>query len=122
MNGKISFQNHIPRLDIQHYKRYLPTAFDESLSILQKVNMVINFLHEYTDITNLMLDKWNEVIEWLLNEGLEKAITDKLQEWYDNGKLELILENLLLSEYARKDWSIAEQYNLGTTVFYREGN
>ena len=94
----------VNRPSLQPYERYLPTAFDESLSMLEKINKVIYFLYDYAEITEEMMERWNEVYEWVVNEGLEEAVHNKLVEWKEDGTLEDILENLLLEEYARKDW------------------
>jgi hypothetical protein len=42
----------INKLDDLQYERYLPTAFDESLSLLQKVNKVRDFLNQVIDLAN----------------------------------------------------------------------
>lgn len=93
----------LPEIKAHRYERYLPTAFDESLSILEKVNKVIQYLHEYSEITEMMMEKWNEVYEWLLGEGLDEALEGRLEEMLDNGEFEDLLSKLLLHEYARKE-------------------
>lgn len=100
-------------LEPRNYERYLPTAFDDSLTLVQKVNKVILYLHEYSKLTDDMLLKWNEVYRWIMNEGLDEAIYDRLMEWYRDGRFEEILERLLLNEYARKDWveEILKEYD-----------
>ena len=101
----------IPPIKMQKYERYLPTAFDESLSILEKINKVINYLYEYSAITNEMLEKWDVVYYWVMGEGLRQGILDQLNIWLEDGTLSDILEGLLLGEYARKDW-VTEQINV----------
>jgi len=95
----------IPPMKMQKYERYLPSAFDESLSILEKINKVIYYLWEYSDITNEMINKWNEVIDWVTNEGLEDIVNARLNEWLQDGTFDDILASLTLDldNYATKN-------------------
>jgi len=81
----------LPPIKMQKYERYLPTAFDESLSILEKINKVINYLYEYSEITNEMLEKWNVVYYWAMNEGLQQSVTDQLNKWLEDGTLQSVI-------------------------------
>lgn len=94
----------IPPITLHKYERYLPTAFDESLSILEKMNKVIEYLTQLEMISNELVEKWNVLIEWVLNEGLEHVIIERLEQWFNDGSLETILENVLLRDYAKMDW------------------
>lgn len=104
----------IPQMMVQKYERYLPTAFDESLSLLQKVNkiheflnLVITHINEVTettnDIVNLQNDKINELSkdfndlnEWARGEGLELSTSTVLNEWLNDGTLADIINNEVL--------------------------
>ena len=77
------------------YERYLPTAFDESLSILEKINKMIHYLNEIGELTNEMIEKWNAVYDWVLNEGLEAEVSLKLDAWLADGTLGEIVEDTL---------------------------
>jgi hypothetical protein len=59
---------------IQRYERYIPNAFDESMSIVQKVNKVIVYLDQIGELTNDVVDQWNTVMTWFLEEGLSEAV------------------------------------------------
>lgn len=78
----------ITPITIQQYERYLPTAFDESLSLLQKVNKVIEFMNRVGEITNEIVEQWNVVMEWVMNEGLEESVSLKLEQWLTDGTLD----------------------------------
>jgi len=77
----------LSELLIQRYERYLPTAFDESLTLLQKMNMIIEYLNEVGKLTNEVVQMWNEVMEWILNDGMEQVVIDRLEKWYQEGLL-----------------------------------
>lgn len=87
---------------IQKYERYLPTAFDESLSLVQKVNKVIIHLNQIGELTNDVTDQWNKVMEWILEDGLTEAVSDgveiKIQEMIDNGAFDEIVNETIFSE------------------------
>lgn len=107
--------NHLSQLYIQKYSRYLPTAFDESLTLLEKVNMLIETinnvvkrandltdfleesLHVQWELINQLKDDWEDMKEWLLNEGLEQAVSEKLTKWYNDGKLADIINNTVFN-------------------------
>jgi len=106
----------------QQYERYLPSAFDESMTLVQKVNMVIEHLNvtmeRMNDLQTLTVDAMNEqtvfletniatqyteiselydafqiLKEWLENEGLEDRLVVVLNDWFDTGKLAEIINN-----------------------------
>ena len=81
----------VPPVMIQKYERYLPTAFDESMSILEKINKVIHHMNEIGRLTEEMMLKWNEVYEWVMGEGLTQSVEDKLKEWLEDGTIEEII-------------------------------
>lgn len=85
----------IDELYFQGYETMLPTAFNESLSLLEKVNKILHAVNESGKLTNEMIKKWNEVITWVLNDGLEEAVKAKLEEWLADGTLEDIIGQVL---------------------------
>lgn len=89
-----SFNTIIP-LFVQEYEHYLPTAFDESLSLLQKVNKIIQKMNELGDVSNSVIEKWNEVMTWLMDEGLHDEVLAILQGWLDDGTLADLINDLL---------------------------
>jgi hypothetical protein len=105
-----SFSQLAPLL-IQQYERYLPTAFDESLSLLQKVNKVIKHLDELGVLTNGVVDKWNEVMEWILNEGLSESVTLKLDEMVSDGTLSDLINNVVFGEIKQRQDDFATHVN-----------
>ena len=51
--------------DITRFESYLPTAFSSELTLLQKVNMIIQDLNRSFDLSNEMVDYLNRFIEFL---------------------------------------------------------
>lgn len=76
----------LKELYIQQYDTAIPTAFDESLSLLEKVNKMIHRLDELGKLTNEVAIKWNELIEWIVNDGLTDLVTGTLESWYAEGR------------------------------------
>lgn len=109
----------IPRLKLHQYERYLPTAFDESLTLLEKVNKIIHYIGEYTEVTNDLIDLWNELVEWIKNEGLEELVNKKLEEWLEDGTLyDLFIDDIIdmIQELLEKaDDIIAKEYEFDYT-------
>lgn len=71
---------------IQKYERYLPTAFDESMSLVQKVNKVIIHLNQIGELTNDVVDQWNTIMQWFLEEGLSEAVENQFNTLVESGE------------------------------------
>lgn len=82
-------------LHMHEYEHYLPTAFDESLSLLQKVNKMLLEMNKMGLVVNDFIKMWNKLLEWITNEGLEDMVEKKLEEWLKDGTLQDILNDLL---------------------------
>jgi hypothetical protein len=91
--------NAIAPLLIQQYTRYLPTAFDESLSLLQKVNKIIKKLDELGLATNDVVSQWNTVMEWVMGDGLTESVSAKLDEMVANGTFDDIINGTIFLEF-----------------------
>lgn len=85
----------IPTITFQEYERYLPTAFDESLSLLQKVNKLVKYVNDIGILLNAIGEQWNQIVEWVMNDGLENAVRDQLTEWLNDGTLANIMSQLI---------------------------
>jgi hypothetical protein len=80
---------------IQKYEPYLPTAFDESLSLVQKVNKVIIYLNQMGELTNAVTEQWNKVMEWFLEEGLSEAVENRFNELAESGEFVELVQDAL---------------------------
>lgn len=81
----------------QLYERYLPTAFDDSLTMLEKINKVIQYLNEIGELTNDVVEQWNEVMEWAMNDGLTEAVNDKIDSLLQSGAFDKIFDTGILT-------------------------
>lgn len=104
------------------YERYLPTAFDNSLSLLEKIDKVIEFLNVVIETTNkigeYVEEKTNEqdnkirdlrnefenLKEYLLNGGLENDVVKVLNQWLADGTLADVINNEVFSMKADKTY------------------
>jgi len=85
----------IPMMRIQGYERYLPSAFDESLSILQKINKVIYQLNNIGLITNDLIKKWNELMEWIVGNGLTEIVSDEIDKRIADGTFDELIYRIV---------------------------
>lgn len=93
----LSYINHLHDLFIAKYERYLPTAFSDNLTLLQKVNMVIERMNQIGEITNELVDKWNEINEWILNDGLNEAVEKEIKKLVKDGTIASLLNDDILN-------------------------
>lgn len=89
-------------LIIQQYERYLPTAFDESLTILEKVNKVIQTLEQMGKLTNDVVTQWNTVMEWVLNDGITEDVNTRLDEMTADGTMDQIINQNIFGDLNTK--------------------
>jgi hypothetical protein len=82
-------------LQVQQFQRYLPTAFDEGLTLLEKVNKVIISLNQIGKLSNDVLDQWNQVMDWVMADGLDASINAKIDSMLQDGTLATIIGNAI---------------------------
>ena len=105
------------KLGLIHRERYLPTAFDESLSYVEKLNVMIHYLNEIDELTNEMLEKWNEVYNWVLNQGLDESVRDRLNIMIQNGDFHKIINEEILGDINLKVDDLIEQFEVQKVEF-----
>ena len=89
-------------ITLAKYDRYLPTAFDESLTLLEKMNKLIQYLNEIGLLVGDVVDNWNAVMEWVMNEGLTEAVYDKLDMLVADGTMEELINVHLFNNLKQK--------------------
>ena len=81
-----SVKNSLKKLFLQRYERYLPTAFDESMSILEKMNKLIEAQNALIDVVNAHTEFTSKQLErafGIIDENLAKQLKqfrDELEE------------------------------------------
>lgn len=94
----------IDRLMPLAFEKYLPSAFDNGFTIVEKLNLVIEQLNRIGLITNDVVDRWNELMDIIENDELQDYINEKMDEWLNDGTIEKILNDLLIENYATIEW------------------
>jgi len=87
----------LPKMKIQKYEKYLPTAFNDSLTMLEKINKIIERMNVVTDKTNELVDFINEFIE-TYDERMKPFIIETLYNMSDDGTLEEIINETIFSD------------------------
>lgn len=109
--------NAIAPLVIQTYEHYLPTAFDDSMTMLQKVNKCVQYASEIGALTQNVLTEWNKVMEWVMGDGLTQATSEKLEEFATDGTLEALINvhifEDLKAQINEKSISVLSYYTIG---------
>ena len=95
----LSSFNMLASVFVQRYERYLPTAFDESMSLLEKVNKIIHHLHETDQLVNEVVEQWNEVMNWVMGEGLHEVAEEKIEELLESGYFNDLIHTLFGDSY-----------------------
>jgi hypothetical protein len=92
----------LAEISIHYYQRYLPTAFNEELTLLQKVNKIIKVLTDMGKLSNDVVTQWNEVMGWVMGEGLDDAVSAKLDQMVQDGTLDEIINVSIFEELNQK--------------------
>lgn len=96
-------------ITFQDYKKYLPTAFDDSLTLLEKLDKVIKGLNQLGDNTNSVISDWNDLMTWIQGSGLDSSVSNKLNSMVTDGTLSTIINQDLFN-------------NLSTAIGVNSGN
>ena len=81
-----SVKSHLKKLFLQQYERYLPTAFDESMSLLEKMNKLIHSFNALIDVVNSHMAYTDDQLQkafGIIDDNLKaqlKAFADELEE------------------------------------------
>ena len=81
-----SVKSHLKKLFLQQYERYLPTAFDESMSLLEKMNKLIHSFNALIDVVNSHMAYTDEQLQkafGIIDDNLKaqlKAFGEELEE------------------------------------------
>lgn len=102
----------IAPLIVQQYESYLPTAYSDELTLLQKVNMIIQKLAEIGQVTNDVITQWNTVMKWVMEDGLSIAVNEKLDTMATDGTLAHLLNDVALKQIKAGRINIEEYSNL----------
>jgi hypothetical protein len=85
-------------LHVQQFQRYLPTAFDEGMTLLEKVNKIIVTLNRIGKLSNDVLDQWNQVMDWVMSDGLDASVDAKIEAMLADGTFEKIINQDIFND------------------------
>lgn len=71
------------------------TEYELLVLTIYRLNELIKVTNEYTDLIN-------EIMLWILNEGLEESVLNQLNVWLDDGTLENLINDTLFNKKADK--------------------
>ena len=99
--------------DIERFENYLPTAFSSELTLLQKVNKIIQDLIRNSELTNEMVEYLNNFIE-TFDEKLYQTLDDVFSKWLEDGVLTDLIREVINEEVveARTDYLGKKYVNL----------
>lgn len=86
----------------QTFQRYVETAFDPSTTNLQKMNKIIIMLNDIGKLTNDVVNQWNDLLEWIIGDGLEDIVNIKLDKWLIDGTIDNIVNHKIFEELNTK--------------------
>ena len=68
-------------------QKVLPAVYDDSLSYYELLSKVISHLNEMGETTNSIISSFNEISEWVMNEGLSETVSEKIDTLLADGSL-----------------------------------
>lgn len=113
------------------FNSFITTQFDDSLSVEMQMRSIIKWAidnfkemdQKYNDFTEYVVEEnlnpfiqfLNDLIEYMnyfietFDEKYQETILDKMQEWYDNGELETLINESLDTKYHEMDERLTAQ-------------
>lgn len=85
----------IPPLDVAFNTMAL-SEYELLVATIYRLNELITYTNSYTELIN-------EIMIWVVNDGLEMAVLEQLLEWKENGTLETIINDTLFNSKLDKD-------------------
>lgn len=85
----------ISLLEIQPYEKYLPTAFDDSMTMLQKINKMLYNINQIGGVTNNLVKQWKEILDWIVGNGLAETVEKIIDEKIANGDFDNIFDSII---------------------------
>lgn len=95
------------------YTHYLPTAYNNSLTILEKMNKIIEHLNLNDDVTLNTIDLLDDVLDTITEEGINSNVERKVAEMLEDGTLGLDIEGIK-SEFELETTKLKDDFTLET--------
>ena len=92
----------IPPMDVA-FESMAISEYELLVATIYRLNELIKHTNSYTELID-------EILEWVLNEGLEQAVLDKLNVWLNDGTLEVLINETLFN--MKLDKTEFEEYKL----------
>ena len=96
----------VPPMDVAFQSMAL-TEYELLVATIYKLNELISQTNSYTELIN-------DILEWVVNDGLEESVKDMLIEWKNDGTLEDLINETLFN--TKLDKVVFEQYKTDTNV------
>lgn len=77
---KVKAFDRIYPLFIKTFDDFQPV--DENSSVTSKINSMVSYLNTMGHLTNNVVDDWNKVMKWFLDNGFSEVIEDKIKDGY----------------------------------------
>lgn len=80
-------------LAVQKYEQFVPNASEQD--IVTKVNSLIVYLNNIGKLSNDTANQWNNVMKWILADGLTESVDKKIVELLSTGQFEELLQTAI---------------------------
>ena len=77
-------------------QKVLPAVYDDALSYYELLGKVISQLNDIGALSNDTVAKWNEVILWVTDEGVEDAVDVVMTRLMDDGTISALINDGIL--------------------------
>lgn len=87
-----SFKTIFPII-IDKYETFIPNI--EGQDIIQKMNSIIEYLNNIGKLNNGVINNWNKVMKWIIEEGLTESVNVKIDELVASGQFDDLIQTAL---------------------------
>jgi hypothetical protein len=92
-----------------YIKQYKDTLLDPNSDVQTKMNSVVQSLNQLSQNENDLVNNWNKVMQWAMNDGLDAAVSTQIAALEASGYFDSLLTSLFNSELGTETLATSSQ-------------
>jgi hypothetical protein len=92
-----------------YIKQYKDTLLDPNSDVQTKMNSVVQSLNQLSQNENDLVNNWNKVMQWAMNDGLDAAVSTQMTALENSGYFNSLLTSLFNSELGTETLATSSQ-------------
>ena len=101
-------------LFIKKFEDFTPAPDNADMTV--KINSLIAYLNSVGKLTNDVVKDWNNVMQWVMDEGLTEGVSDKVEQLIADNKLNELIDPIVavITDLAQEQIDLIENNQVAT--------